>query len=442
MRALPPRRPSAGARVCVDGLGRYREIEREEVIVRTIICALIGWVLWTSAAVHAGNTLQLALIEPLSGPFSNVGRGAMLGFQAFIDRINQDGGILGSRLELVALDNKSSAQESTLQFQAATDRGIRYILQGSGSNNGHAISDAVAKYNARNPTKPVLYFNHGALDPALTDEKCHFWHFRFVPNGHMIMNAVIDSLARRPEIKRVFLINQDYVWGHSVAVDARQLIAARRPEIRIVGDDLHPIGKVKDFAPYIAKIKAVKADAMVTGNWGNDLALLIKSAEEGGFSGRIFAPLAGLTGTPTMIGRAGAGRVAAALFWHENIAPNPLIDHALAFREKHGEDWNWLPNYIVLTMFKAAAERAGSIEPSKVAAALEDMKLDGPTGQMWMRREDHQLMLPIFQSEFTPVGQKGVNTDTEGTGFGWATEGKLDAYANVPEMRCRIERRE
>ncbi len=424
------------------GSGGIWEVDREEAIVRTIIAVLIGSMLCAAAAANAGNTLQLALIEPLSGPFSNVGRGAELGFQAVIDRINQDGGILGNKLELVTLDNKSSAQESTLQFQAATDRGIRYILQGSGSNNGHAISDAVAKYNARNPAKPVLYFNHGALDPALTDEKCHFWHFRFVPNGHMIMNAVIDSLIRRPEVKRVFLINQDYVWGHSVAADARRMIGARRPEIEIVGEDLHPIGKVKDFAPYIAKINAAKADAIVTGNWGNDLALLIKSAEEGSFQGRIFAPLAGLTGTPTMIGRAGAGRVTAALFWHENIVPNPLIDHALAFRKKHHEDWNWLPIHIVLHMFKAAAEQAMSIEPSKVARALEDIKLNGPTGQMWMRREDHQLMIPIFQSVFTPVGENGVNVDTEGTGFGWATEGMLDAHANVPEIRCRIVRRE
>ena len=147
-----------------------------------------------------------------------------------------------------------------------------------------------------------------ALDPALTDEKCHFWHFRFAPHGHMIMSALVAQLARNSSIKRVYVINQDYVWGHSVAKDAQEMLAARRPDIEIVGSDLHPIGKVKDFAPYIAKVKAAKADAIVTGNWGNDLALLIKAAKEAGLRADVYAPLAGLQGAPTMIGESGADR--------------------------------------------------------------------------------------------------------------------------------------
>ncbi len=50
----------------------------------------------------------------------------------------------------------------------------------------------------------------------------------------------------------------------------------------MVGGDLHPLGNVKHFAPYVAKIKAANADTVITGNWGNDLSLLIRASHESG----------------------------------------------------------------------------------------------------------------------------------------------------------------
>ena len=38
--------------------------------------------------------------------------------------------------------------------------------------------------------------------------------------------------------------------------------------MKVVGDELIPLGKVKDFSPYITKIKASGAQALLTGNWG------------------------------------------------------------------------------------------------------------------------------------------------------------------------------
>lgn len=245
----------------------------------------------------AEEAIGVALIDPFSGPFANVGTTAFRAFQMEFDRINSAGGTLGRSFKVVPFDSKSSAQEATLQVQAAIDQGLRYVFQGSGSNVAHAVSEAIAKYNARNPAAPVLYLNYGALDPALTDEKCHFWHFRLVAHGHMILNAVTGAAARRPQMRRVYLINQDYAWGQSVSKDARAMLAEKRPDVEIVGDDLHPLGKIKDFAPYVAKIKAAGADTVITGNWGNDLSLLVKAMRDSGGTIDMFAPIAGLQGT-------------------------------------------------------------------------------------------------------------------------------------------------
>jgi branched-chain amino acid transport system substrate-binding protein len=406
---------------------------------RTLTFAVLLSALVGPAAI-AAEPIKVAQIDPFSGPFANIGLSAQHAFQAEFDRLNAAGGALSRQFVLVPFDNKSSPQESALQVQAIVDQGIRYIIQGAGSNNGHAVSDAVAKYNSRNPQQPIVYLNHGALDPALTDEKCHFWHFRFVPHGHMIMAALTDALARDASVKSVYLINQDYVWGQGVAKDAREMLAARRPDIKIVGEDLHPIGKVKDFSSYVAKMKASGADAVVTGNWGNDLALLIKATNDAGLKGNLYAPLAGLQGAPTMMGESGVDRVRAAVFWHENVEPNPLIGYARAFRAKYNEDWVWLPNHLLPEMLTRAMSKAQSADPLQVALALENMRYAGPTGEVWMRPEDHQLMTPIFQTVFTRAGQRGVKYDAEGTGFGWKTEGKVDTKDNVPPVVCRVQR--
>ena len=141
-----------------------------------------------------------------------------------------------------------------------------------------------------------------------------------------------------------------------------------------------------------------------------------------------------------MIGDAGAKRVRAALFWHANLEPNPLLAPAQAFKAKYKEDWNWLPIYILPSMVAAAMTKAGSAEPLPVANALEGLRYPGPTGEVWMRPEDHQLMMPIYETVFERVGESGVRYDAEDTGLGWKTEGKLDAENNIPPVTCRVQR--
>ena len=125
----------------------------------------------------------------------------------------------------------------------------------------------------------------------------------------MKMEAMTTFIKDMPDVKSVYLLNQNYSHGMQVAKYAKEMLAQKRPDIKIVGEDLHPIAQVRDFAPYIAKIKASGADSVITGNWGTDLSLLVKAANEAGYNGRFFTYYATVTGTPSALGTAGAGRV-------------------------------------------------------------------------------------------------------------------------------------
>src|SRR5213595_2300211 len=269
-------------------------------------------------AAPAVADVKIAFIDPLSGGAATTGILAQKTHQFYIDAINAAGGINGEKIELVSFDNNVNPQESLIQLKKALDEGARYVVQGNGSSIAHAITDAVLKYNERNPGKEVVFLNYAAVDPALTNEKCNFWHFRFDADADMKMAAITDVIAKDSKIKRVYLINQDYSFGKAVAAAARKMLAEKRPDIQIVGDELHPLQKVQDFAPYVAKIRASGADTVITGNWSNDMYLLLKAGKDSGLKVTWYTYYAGALGAPSAIGKDGIGVVKQVSEYHNN----------------------------------------------------------------------------------------------------------------------------
>lgn len=397
-------------------------------------------VLAVPAPAHAADTIRIAHIDPMSGPFAAAGTALGRHTQAAVEAINARGGVLGGvKLEIVLLDSKANPQEATLALRQAIDQGIRYVTQGAGSNVAHAISEALAKHNARNPEASVLYMNFAAQDPALTNEKCSFWHFRFDAHVDMKLDAITGYIAKQKTVRRVYLLNQDYAFGQAISKAAREMLAKKRPDIVIVGDDLHPLGKVKDFAPYVSKIKAAGADAVITGNWGPDLSLLVRAGKDAGLGVTYYTLNAHNTGIPTTIGEAGADHVRQVFTWHANVADNRIEKFANDYRKRYSEDFFYNTAKTELEMLARAINQAGSADPLKVARALEGMKYQSDTGEVWMRRDDHQLLQPIYLATFTRTGP-GVRYDAEGTGYGWRTDVRVETPDTAMPTTCRMER--
>lgn len=395
-----------------------------------------------AAVLAADDTVRLGFFGGLSGAQGHVGEEQLKAFKAAADMINARGGLPnGKKVEIVAFDNKNTPQETLILLKQATDQDIRYVMA-TVSSVAHAINDALVKYNQRNPDKVVLFLDYNALDPALTEEKCSFWHFRFESHSSMQVNAMTDYMAKQKSIRKVYLFNQDYAYGHAVAKASREMLAAKRPDIEIVGDDLIPLSKVKDFAPYVAKIRASGADAVFTGNWGNDLSLLVKASAEAGLKAEYFTLLGKLPGTWVTAGPAGAGRMKTIDAWHIN-ATDPAWEKTLVeARKQYGATSNmdYLTAFRVVEMLSAAVAKAGSDDPLKVAYALEGAHYAGPTGDSWIRPEDHQIVAPMYVLSLAKAGQPGVKHDVDGTGFGWKTEALIAAKDNVPPVKCSMQR--
>jgi len=385
------------------------------------------------------QTIKLVYTDPLSGPFAQVGDANLKQWQYVISYVNATGGALGRKFELIPFDSKTQPAEALLALKSATDMNAPFIVHCSGSNIAAALIEAVNKHNARNPDNRILYINCGAVATELTNEQCSFWHFRFDLNVAQKIEVMVRALPK--DVKKVYLLNQDYLFGQSVQKEVKTFLQKLRPDVQVVGDELIPLGKIKDFSPYITKIKASGAQALISGNWGPDINLLLKAGFDAGADLRYYTLYTHLAGGPTAIGPAGDGKVLSVMPFTENLAPQIKNEQAerfaKTFRDANKFEFTSATFRTILEYLQAAIIKAGSTDPTKIAFALEGLAQKDFLGyDTVMRKDDHQFISPYLVGSFA----KGVKYDAEGTGLGWRPDSVILAKDLMQPTTCKMKR--
>ena len=403
--------------------------------------------------VHGQNNapIKIALIEGLSGPFANTGEAVFRNLVWATERVNERGGVklaTGARPLLIERhDSKGQVEEALTTLKSAIDGGAQFIAQGNSSAVAAALIDAINKHNEREPSKRVIYLNYSAVDPALTNEKCSYWHFRFDAHADMRMAALMDVLREDRDLKSVYLIGQDYSFGQAVLREAQRQLSVQRSDVSTVGNELHPVGRVKDFAPYAAKIKASGAQAVITGNWGNDLTLLVKAAKEVGYEGKFYTFYANALGAPAAIGEAGVGKVYAVADWLPNVSGKESEAFYKSFKQRFPKPAD---DYVHMRMQLMVESLAGAIERSNPAGAALDLvavasqlgassvSLFGQSGAM--RGADHQFQQQLVVGVMDKLGSPGVKFDVEGSGYGFRVVKTVTAEKARMAHSCAMKR--
>ncbi len=386
----------------------------------------------------AGQTVKLMWIDPLTGLMGPVGTNQVKSQQFLAERFSASNPA-GVKFEIIPVDNKLSPTESLNALKSAIDQGIRYVIQGNGSSVAIPLIDAINKHNERNPGKEIVFLNEAAVDPDLTNSKCSFWHFRFDADTTMKMEAMTTFIKDRKDIRKIFLLNQNYSHGQQVARYAKEYLARKRPDVQIVGEDLHPLAQVRDFAPYVAKIKAAGADTVITGNWGSDLSLLVKAAIEGGYTGNFLTYYTGVTGTPSALGTNGAGKVFQVAYAHYNMG-GQMDTYMKDFKAKFNDD---LYTGSIIRQFEflgAAMAKAKSTDPVKVAFAMEGLSLKSAFGgEVTMRKTDHQLQQTLYITVWQKTDAKNPYSP-ENTGMTLVPVATYEPYVSSTPTSCQMTR--
>ena len=395
----------------------------------------------------ASGPVRLAMIEGLSGGNANGGEAVFRNLAWAVERVNARGGVAtrdGARLlQLARYDSKGQIEEALSALRSAIDDGARIILQGNSSAVAAALLEAIEKHNEREPQRRVLFLNYSAVDPILTNEKCSFWHFRFDAHADMRMTALMSVLKEDRAVRSAYLIGQDYSFGQAVLREARRQLGAQRPDVQVVAQELHPLLRIKDFAPYAAKIKASGADAVITGNFSSDLTLLVKAARDAGFEGKFYTFYGNALGAPAAMGEAGIGKVLAVADWLPNVPTPESEAFYRSFRQRFPraeDDYVHMRMQMLVEALAQAIGRAGTLEAEPLARAMEQVKLTFAGQQGFMRAADHQFQQSLVVGVMDRQGTPGVRFDVEGSGYGFRVVRQVaPAQAEMPHA-CRMAR--
>ncbi len=198
-------------------------MNRTAISRRTCLAAAVAGVALPAWATASSEPIRLALIEGLSGPFANAGEAVWRNLLWATERVNARGGVRlpgGNRpLSLVRFDSKGNTDEALAQLNGATDQRISVILQGNSSAIAGALIDALNKHNEREPSRRALFLNYSAVEPALTNERCSFWHFRFDAHADMRLAALTEVMKGDTRTQKVVVNGRDLLKG------ARRLVA-------------------------------------------------------------------------------------------------------------------------------------------------------------------------------------------------------------------------
>lgn len=392
-----------------------------------------------SAAAQVGETVRIAFIDPLSGPMADIGRNSLRSWQFVAERHSHSGNPAGVRFVVAPFDNKGSPHESLNALKAAIDQGFRYVVQGNGSGVTHVLADAIARHNARRPAAPVLLLNYAATDPALTGERCTYWHFRIEADTTMKVAALIDFLSGRPELQKVYLLNQDYAHGQQLARYFKEAVAERLPAVEVVGEELHPAFQVRDFAPYARRVAASGAQAVITGNWGADFVHLVQALQAAQVQLPLFTYYAALPGGPTALAQGQASMPVYQVATHTSNPQGPLAQLAADFRQRYKQDYVVFATYTGIQMLGAAMSRARSTDTRRVADVFRGMDMPVLGGTATMRSDDHQLQVGQFITRWQPVDARHP-VDAEGTGYTFAPLQHIGAPVLSQPVRCNMPR--
>jgi branched-chain amino acid transport system substrate-binding protein len=372
-----------------------RKITRIYPIGLILVLSLLGGIPSRAAA---DDIIKIGYLEAKSGVFESVGRFFQAGFQFAVDEQNEKGGLLGRKIEVITEDSEFKGDVANRKAKKLIMEDKVNILASGGSSAVAVVMNKIAT------TYNTLYFNHGGMTDDIQGREFSRYGFRVVQNMYSHYAALAFFMANKP-YRKFYIIGPDYLAAHSASKAFKEQIKIHVPDAEIVGEDYHPLGATKDFGPYITKIIAAKADAVVVESFGPDLINMIKQSRAMGLK----APFPFLSHVlePYPMYELKDEGVGLCITTSYSLRVNTPENQEMIkkFHEKHKNDkdfQHWWPvglqgsGAIGWKMTFAAIEKAGTLDPEKVIETLEGFQFKSPVGLWTMRKCDHQVVVPMY----------------------------------------------
>lgn len=346
------------------------------------------------------ETFKIGIIETFSGGFEYFGRSYLAALNFAVYEQNAKGGLLGKKIEVITEDSEQKPDVALRKAKKVILVDKVDLLGGAaGTTVGVAISKAATEYKK-------IQHNYGSLSDFVTGKEFSRYTFRTCATSVAIASALAQVISTKP-YRRFYVICPDYSYGHEITGEFKRQLKIYLPAAQIVGEDFFPMLATKDFAPFINKVIAAKADAVFTGAWGPDACILIKQARTLGLKVP-FPFLCPSVGTDPYTAnelKDDTVGVYTASSYDMNVKTPENEAFIARWHAKHKNEkdfLNWWPIFqsglAILGWHQvfAAIEKAGSSDSEKIIQAFEGMWYKSIVGWRSMRKCDHTAILPMF----------------------------------------------
>ncbi len=376
--------------------------------------------------------IVIGLNVPQSGPYSDQGQDQLKAYNLAIDEINAKGGIMGMKIKSTVGDDQTTPSVASDNAQRMIERDGAVMITG-GSSTGTAL--AVSALCEQKKTIFMAALTHG---DETTNQNCHKVTFRRYNDAYMSAQSLAKTLVTRYGTGNWFHITSDYAWGYSVHDNITAVIDAKGAKSKNVMTPL----KTTDYSSALSLAKAAKPDVLVITQFGKDMVNCLNQAAQFGLtkSAKILVPLVDEYMAKGVGDNFDNVVATAPFYWKYHADKYPgakkFVD---AFTKRYGTP----PSngaetaYADIYIYKMAVEKAGSIAPDKVIAALEGTKFQFTKEQEYYRKEDHQGVNSVLVLEGIPTAQRGAG------GFEYAKVLEVHGGDTVMQpmsgLKCKME---
>ncbi len=343
--------------------------------------------------------LVIGLDVPQTGPYSDQGQDQLRAYRLAIEEVNAKGGVMGMRIEESVGDDQTKAPVAVENARRMIERdGAVMITGGSSSATAVAVSGLCQE-------KKTIFMATLTHSNETTDASCHYHTFRRYNNAYMSAHAMAKTLLSRYGTGKWFHITADYTWGHSVFESLTEVVEPKGA--KTVKNVLLPLGTT-DFSSALSQAQAAKPDVLVITEFGKDMVNAVNQAAQFGLtkSTKILVPLA----DEYMAKGAGDNFdnvvTTAPFYWQYHSEKYPAAKKFVdAFVKKYGVP----PSngaecaYTNIYQWKAGVERAGSLEPKKFIAKMENVHFTATKEPEYWRAADHQGINSCLVLEGVPT---------------------------------------
>jgi branched-chain amino acid transport system substrate-binding protein len=343
------------------------------------------------AGAASAQNIRIGVVTPLSGTYAGIGQQVKWGLDLAAAQINAAGGVMGRKLELIYEDEEANPAVAVQKAEKLFQVNKVDFLTGTVNSGSTLAVGQVAERNGRLIATTVSFAD------SITADKCSPNVFRVNARAGMQSAALADWVGTTYPNATVFYLGPDYEMGRSTVAAFKS--AAEAKGAKTVGEVFAPLDN-KDYSPYFGQIRAARPTVVYTSVAGNDTVRLFNQMAEFGLNRNL--QVVGASGTVTSqnlpaIGKAADGFVTGVAYSLGLDTPaNKKFVAEFEAANKSAPDLYGVDSYGVLFFYKAAVEKAKSVETDKLRESMRGLQWATPQGMKLMRAGDHQALQDMY----------------------------------------------